>query len=352
MITVGGVASAYVLGTLAATPFVWAFIFKTAFTLSVFCVWNSEIFFYAPLYMQSVILTVSTLKFGRYCDRIVHVATPTAAVFTLCTAYSLNFVERPFLIVGFFLVTLFILSAIFPILYTTVYLCGEIYQSYFALGGMTAMMIYYTILFFNIFGKSGTLIPFMAMLGFGMYAFQVLKKNAAFAEGLFARRAIYILDSERYMKYSLWTMCREIWRELATMIALTVAMVVLCICFFVYTDVMAALGNYTFLFCVGVFFCGEVSAASYICTLIFACLLFISSGVLFWVENMDVCLATALLIFTYMAYCCAITSCLKIIRITLKRGINVPAFNVILCCLCNLCLTVVFLAFNKCSIRI
>lgn len=344
---------AFVTGLLASSCFCWAFIFRAAFGLNFLCTFESQLYYYSPLLLQVLILLAALIKFKSFKNVAIPTLAPISMAFALFTLYLFTLFPKtdkaapavPLM----FLITLLCTAIIFPIIYSAVYLCNAVVQSYFSAGMFSGIMIYYGVLFYNIFGNLGAFIPFCAYLGFGTYAFETLKKNCSFQEGLFACRAIYVFDSDKYVKYGLLKILSSIYKELLAIFVTVAAMCVITACLHVSTPHFIGLSTYNYIFLVGLFFCAETSLDSFIAYAI--CLIFTGCfSILLFTLNIPHAVACGIIVSMYVAYFSALNCLIKIMRRTLKRGINTPCFTLVIVCLCNIALSCVFLILNKCQV--
>lgn len=342
--------AAFVAGMLAATPFIWAFIFKTAKNLEIFCTWQSQIYYYSPLYLQICIMIAAVIKFYGKEMKIIKIAVPTAGVLTVATlcASSSLINEADILTCIFFLLNVFCLSAIFPISYGVALMCCQLIQSYFSSGMLAALLVYYGILFFRVFGALGAFVPFCFFLGFGVVSLEYLKRAGCFKDGLFSCRAIYVIDSERYVTHGFGQVLKKTWRELLIVFVLTTAIVSITLCMATHTEVMFGLSQFSYLFQIGIFFC-DIAIDSYI-AMVVAVIIMISSATILFCVQLSPVISCIALVLMYMAYFSAQNSTLRIIRRNLSKGINQPVISIIVGSICNLALTIVFLILNKCQI--
>lgn len=342
--------AAFVAGTMAATPFIWSFVFKTAKSLEIFCTWQSQLYFYSPLYLQVWIVLVAVVKMQGREMKVVRVIVPAIGLLTLATLCSSSSLVNgaSVLTAVFFVLNLMCLAVLFPLTYGVSLMCCQLVQSYFSSGMLAALMVYYGILFFKIFGALGAFVPFCFFLGFGMLALESLKQTNCFRDGLFSCRAIYVIDSERYVTLGLGQILKKTYRELICLFLLTLSAVVITVCLAKHTEVFIGLSQFNYFFQVGIFFC-NIATDSY-AAMTTACCVMLSAAIALFCVELSPATSCTVLVLMYAAYFSAQNCGLRILRRNLCKGINQPMVSVIIGSLCNLALTLVFSEFNKCQI--
>lgn len=300
--------------------------------------------------MQILVMMAATLRMHGRETNVLRLIVPIVGLLTLATlCSSASLVKGASILTAvFFVLNVVSLAIIFPLSYGVSVMCCQLVQSYFSSGMLSALMLYYGILFFRLFGALGAFVPFCFFLGFGMVAVESLKETGCFRDGLFTCRAIYVIDSERYISLSLPQVLKTVYKELVAVLTLTIAAVVITVSLAKHTEVFIGLSHFSYFFQVGIFFC-NIAADSYAAMAV-ACSVMLSAVIALFSVQLSPTVACTLLMLMYVAYFSAHNCVLRILRRKLSRGINQPAISIIVGGVCNIALTLVFLELNKCQI--
>nr|UQT63780.1 ORF58 [Human gammaherpesvirus 8]UQT63949.1 ORF58 [Human gammaherpesvirus 8] len=340
----------YLSGTLAATPFLWCFIFKAQYSFTLFTTEITAVFFWSlPVTHLALICMCLCPAAQKQLDRRLEwICASAVFAAVVCAAFSgFTFSRVPF-IPGLCVLNCLLLLPYPLATATAVYQAPPIVHRYYELGFCGAFMVYYLLLFKKVFVSGVFWLPFIVFLVGGLLAFRHLEQHVYIRAGMQRRRAIFIMPG-KYITYSVfqaWAYCR---REVVVFVTLLLATLISTASIGLLTPVLIGLDKYMTLFYVGLLSCVGVSVASRRALFV---LLPLAAVLLTLVHILgsgpDMLLVRSCLCCLFLVSMLAAMGVeIQLIRRKLHRALNAPQMVLALCTVGNLCISCLLSVINK-----
>lgn len=341
--------ASFMTGTLAGTPFIWCFLYRTMFSFTVVGNWYSTVYIWSVVAVQCLMGTMCLLRYSSKLNKSLDIL--CMLCFALVSASLIFGYTSKVLNIGipiFFIVTAAILSLWVPVTYEVVYLMPVVTHGYYECGILLSSSVYYLFVYYRLFTTPLFMLPFAMFLGFGFYALRLLQNHDAYYVALNKHRAIFSQKSNRYIRLPLYQIVYHIAMELFLVGILTLSIIVLSVTLTLYTDVMYGLSVYLFLFSFGNLCCGGLSYESQFLSLMYSVAMGILATVLYvFGKGITPEILSCLVALLFILYFNAMGCQFYIMRQKLNRGVNAPKMILLVCLICNIALSVTLLALNK-----
>ncbi|ADW24399.1 hypothetical protein RHVP.58 [Cricetid gammaherpesvirus 2] len=217
---------AFLLGTVAACPYVWCFIFRSLY-MGLVCGVDCWIYAWAILLCHIIILGISCIKYKKtlfpwmeltmYGYLLILIGFFVFQFFSLALSITLPI---------FFLVNLCMLSIWTPICFNVAYMAGTQYGRCFEVGFFGLFISYYLFIQYGLHNTTAFWIPITLCHIMGPYVVDWFKKTEAFRVCLISKRSIYFFGKKTYTLLPFGSMLKIITTEIILLIfiALIIAM--------------------------------------------------------------------------------------------------------------------------------
>ncbi|QDQ69269.1 envelope UL43 [Colobine gammaherpesvirus 1] len=340
----------YMTGTLAATPYLWWFIFKSLYSFNLFTTWVTTIFYWSIVPLHLVVLGLCSIRRKRWLetDSLQWACVIAVALTVLWALFAEFALSIAYVAPALYILNLLMLAPYVPVTARVAYLAPPVAHRYYQLGFCGAFIVYYLLMFKRIFVSRVFWLPFIVFLIGGFLALLNLQSHSTVGVGKQRRRAIFMLP-RKYVTYSwqhAWELCRREITVFAMLVATTVAATMST---GMVTHAMTGLNKYLSLFCVGLFgrigisFCGPRKLLFYVpLATVLLTLLHVLGPTSETLAN-----GAYLFLLFYIVMLEAMDCVIITVRHKLSRAINGPDITLSLCSVGNLLLTCVLYLVNK-----
>lgn len=337
-------------GTLAATPFIWCFLFRSLMSFDLFATWHTTVYTWSVIIVHSIILACCCRRRSFLClSSWVECLASANVVLTLIAFVWGSLSSTPPLGLPILCVLNAVLLALWvPVTYQRIYLCSYMTQRAYENGFLLAFVFYYAIVAYRLYLTPIFLVPFCLFLAVGVYGFKCLEKHDHYDLGLQRCKAIFAQgQKDRYVVIDMATCVRRTARELFVTACLTVSIVPV-VCFLdVHTTNMRGLSFYVMLFYCGALSITGIVANSQFIVLVYACAAAIVTAMLYvFGDSLNHALGACLLAVLFFIFFNALGHELNMIRQKLSKTLNGPMFSLLVATLCNIVVTLTFLCIG------
>ncbi|AGY30744.1 ORF58 [Retroperitoneal fibromatosis-associated herpesvirus] len=332
----------YMCGTLAATPFLWWFIFKSLYSFALFTTQITAIFYWSIVPLHGLVLCLCFLPATVHLrtDNLKWMCLASVIVTVLCATFAgMTFAPVP-IIPGLYILNLLLLAPYVVATARVTYLAPPVAHRYYELGFCGAFMVYYVLIFRKMFLSRVFWLPFVVFLIGGIFALRDLETHPAVMAGLQRRRAVFTVPC-KHVKYSwrhVWELCA---RDICMLALLVAAVVAGTLSAGLVTNSLVGLNKYLSLFCVGMIGCLGVSFSHPRTLLIHVPLAAVLLALVHVLgpSSSSPALGACLFVSFYLVMLEAIGCVVIYIRQKLSRAINGPELVLALCTTGNLVVT-------------
>nr|CAC84355.1 hypothetical protein [Saimiriine gammaherpesvirus 2] len=336
------------LGALAATPFIWCFIFKSLFTFSIFTSLQMSIFYWAVLGAHVTILCYCYITFTKEWSYYIEALGITCLFLTMLTFFISHLMWAPLYTLPFvFVLNCICLSLWVPITYDIVYLCPFITYKYYELGFLNAMLLYYVMVVNRMYLSVIFMCPFVLFLGMGVFALKNFHEHPVFENILITCKPIFTAKNKYKTKGTEVNM-KLVVHNLGAVLFLLAVEFASVVSVVQRLDIFVGMQNYLFLLFVSMLCCCMFSLPSNaICVVLetFAVVIMIVIHVL--IDKLPISIIGGLLIIVILLMCQAIGCQIEIIRTKLAGDVGGPKLCLFLCTVCNIVVSVALTCCNK-----
>ncbi|AAC95582.1 orf 58 [Ateline gammaherpesvirus 3] len=336
------------LGALAATPFIWCFIFKSLFTFSIFTSWQLNIFYWAVFGVHVTILGYCYITFTKQWSYYIEALGITCFFVTMLTFFISHFKWASLYTLPFvFVLNCIFLSLWVPITYDIVYLCPFITYKYYELGFLNAMLFYYWMVANRMYVSGIFMCPFVLFLGMGIFALKNFYEHPVFEYILLTCKPIFT-ENNKYKTNGTEVNMKHVFYNLGAAMFLLAVEFATLVSILQRLDIFVGMQNYLFLLFVSMLCCCVFSVPSNaICIMVetFAVVIIIVIHVL--INKIPVSILGGLVVVAALLMCQAIGCQIEIRRTKLVRDVGGPKLCLILCTICNIVVSVALMCCNK-----
>ncbi|AAK07977.1 unknown [Bovine gammaherpesvirus 4] len=342
-------AASMVCGAMAATPFVWCFIFMSRFPLAAFVNWESHIYYDISIFLSQISLL------GLCLVRCFHVINKclelicTVVIICIFFVFFLSYVEVDWSVEAplLFMIILGGLTVYPLITFDCVFLCSNMTQNFYELGFLYVILFYQLIISREVYSFFLHVTPLAIFICGGLYCLRSIQRSTHYKEALEKRKSIFITPS-KYFYYSLGDVCASINGNLVSLTCCVVGVVLCLTSLHLYTTCLKGLYSYLFVFCSASLWCHGMSPPSRAMTWVYGLLGCCATILIHIFKNsLDMyttgCMVVDLLLMFSQAIGCEIA----LVQRCLSGGLNGPQISFTLCVLCDVIIGITLYVINK-----